>query len=272
VRLTEILYRHIRSAKRQRARHRVGSYSGKSLTRFAQDSTRESRSKHFHYLDWSRAFLSKSRYISGLQCTKRLWQAVYDPEPAEEPLPGTAKGMGIEVGIKARLLWPGGVLVDDPGHRRYDAAVRRTKTLIADSTVPAILEATFVYDGVLVRVDALERLPDGRWRVNEVKSSTRIKDEYLEDLALQVYVIAGNGLELADAYLIFTNDKYERGDEVDWNALFQRQDVTEDVISLLPRMPERIAEMHRVLCSTEAPEIRPSRHCFQPYECEFWAA
>jgi predicted RecB family nuclease len=208
--------------------------------------------------------------MCGLQCPKRLWQAVYDPEPAEEPLPGTAKGMGIEVGIKARLLWPGGVLVDDPGHHRYDDAVRCTKTLIADSTVPAILEATLVYDGVLVRVDGLERLPDGRWRVNEVKSSTRIKDEHLEDLALQVYVLAGNGLELADAYLIFTNHKYERGEQVDWNALFHRQDVTEDVISLLPRMPERIAEMHKVLCSNEAPDIRPSRHCFQPYECEFW--
>jgi hypothetical protein len=25
-----------------------------------------------------------------------------------------------------------------------------------------------------------------------------------------------------------------------------------------------------VLCSTEAPEIRPSRHCFRPHDCEFW--
>ena len=148
MRLTEILYRHNTSAKRQRARHRVGSYSDKNLTRLAQDATKESQTKHFNYLDWSRAFLSKSRYMCGLQCPKRLWQAVYDPEPAEEPLPGTAKGMGIEVGIKARLLWPGGVLVDDPGHHGYDAAVRCTKTLIADS-----------------------------------------------------YVLAGNGLELADAYL-----------------------------------------------------------------------
>ena len=118
MRLTEILYRHNTTAKRQRTRYRVGSYSGKNLTRLAQDATKESRAKHFHYLDWSRAFLSKSRYMCGLQCPKRLWQAVYDPEAAEEPLPGTAKSMGIEVGIKARLLWPGGVLVDDPGHHR----------------------------------------------------------------------------------------------------------------------------------------------------------
>ena len=37
-----------------------------------------------------------------------LWLTVYGPEPAEEPLPGTVKGMGIEVGIKARL--PSGIV------------------------------------------------------------------------------------------------------------------------------------------------------------------
>jgi hypothetical protein len=28
--------------------------------------------------------------------------------------------------------------------------------------------------------------------------------------------------------------------------------------------------MHLVLCTTVAPDIRPSRHCFQPHDCEFW--
>jgi hypothetical protein len=37
---------------------------------------------------------------------KKLWQTVCDLEPVQEPLPGTVKGMGIEVGIKARLVWP----------------------------------------------------------------------------------------------------------------------------------------------------------------------
>lgn len=179
-------------------------------------------------------------------------------------------GMGIQVGIKARLLWPGGVLVDDPEHRDYEAAVRRTKSLLADPAVPAILEATLVHDGVLVRVDSLERVPDGRWRVNEVKSSTRTKDHHLEDLAVQVHVLAGNDLELADAYLVHINTRYVRGEEVEWNAVFTRQDVTDDVIRLLPKVPERIAEMHKVLCSSEPPEVSPSRHCFQPHKCEFW--
>jgi predicted RecB family nuclease len=175
--------------------------------------------------------------------------------------------MGIEVGIKARLLWPGGVLIDTLDSAE---AIRRTKALIADATIPAIFEGALVYHGVLVRVDALERLPEGRWRLNEVKSSTRIKDEHLEDIALQTYVIVGAGLELADAHLMYINDKYVRGEEIDWEALFCREDVSEDVARLLPEVPERIADMHEVLCSREAPDIRPSRHCFKPHHCEFW--
>ena len=98
--------------------------------------------------------------------------------------------MGVEVGIKARLLWPDGVLVDTKWNN-YAEAIERTKALIADPTVPAIFEPALAYHGLFIRVDALERLGDGRWRLNEVKSSTRIKDEHLEDLALQTYVIAG---------------------------------------------------------------------------------
>jgi hypothetical protein len=228
----------------------------------------DGRVGHFRNSKWKRNFLSKTRYMGGRQCSKRLWQTVYDPEPAEEPLPGTVMGMGTEVGIKARLLWPGGVLVDT----KYDQAeaIRRTKALIADPNVPAIFEAALVHDGVLIRVDALERLPDGHWRLNEVKSSTWIKNEHLEEVALQAYVIAGSGLDLADAHLVFVNNKYIRNEEIDWNALFCREDVSQNLIPLLSKVPERIANMHAVLTLREAPDIRPSRHCFRPHDCEFW--
>jgi hypothetical protein len=104
----------------------------------------DGRVDHFRNLNWRRTFLSKTRYMGVRQCSKRLWQTVYDPEPAEEPLPGTVMGMGTEVGIKARLLWPGGVLVDT----KYDQAeaIRRTKALIGDPTVRTIFEAALVHD------------------------------------------------------------------------------------------------------------------------------
>jgi len=272
VRIFEILHRNSKNIKGHRTRRQLNLRSSpfhNALTKLATACANDGRVKHFRNLNWKRAFLSKSRYMSGRQCAKKLWQTVYDPEPVEEPLPGTVKGMGIEVGIKARLLWPGGVLVDTK-YDDYAEAIRRTNALIADPTVPAIFEAALVHDGLLIRVDALERLPDRRWRLNEVKSSTRIKDEHLEELALQTYVIAGNGLELAEAYLVYISDKYIRDEKIDWNGLFCREDVSENVIPYLPAIPERIANMRRVLSLPEAPEIRPDRHCFRPHDCEFW--
>ena len=121
----------------------------------------------------------------GRQCSKRLWQTVYDPEPADEALPGTVMGMGIEVGIRARLLWPGGVLIDTE-YDDYTEAIRRTEALIADPTVPAIFEAALAYDNVPIRVDALERLPDQRWGLNEVKPSTKVKFEHINEVSLQI--------------------------------------------------------------------------------------
>jgi predicted RecB family nuclease len=272
VRISEVLHRNNTPSKRNRAHSQVDWHSDRSsndLTKLTRALTKDGVIKHSRNLNWPRAFLSKTRYMGGRQCSKKLWQTVYDPEPVEEPLPGTVKGIGIEVGVKARLLWPDGVLVDTKWND-YAEAIERTKALIADPTVPAIFEAALAHHGVLIRVDALERLGDGRWRLNEVKSSTRIKDEHLEDVALQTYVIVGSGLELVDAYLVYINDKYIRDMEIDWEALFCREDVSEKVIPFLPEVPGRIAEMHEVLCSTEAPDIRPSRHCFRPHDCEFW--
>ena len=226
MRISEVLHRNNTFTKRNSVHHQVDSHlvrSGNDLTQITRELTKDGIVKHSRNLNWSRAFLSKSRYMCGRQCSKKLWQTVYDPEPVEEPLPGTIKGIGIEVGIKARLLWPGGVLVETGKYDEYDEAVGRTKALIADPTVPAIFEAALTHHGVLIRADALERLPDGRWRLNEVKSSIRIKDEHLEDVALQTYVIVGSGLELVDAYLVYINNEYIRDEEIDWNALFCRE-------------------------------------------------
>jgi hypothetical protein len=106
VRVSEVLYRTNQSTKRNCARPPLDLCSAplrNDLTKLAKDLTKDGRVKHFRNLKWQRPFLSKSRYMGGRQCPKKLWQTVYDPEPAEEPLLGTIKGMGIEVGIKARL-------------------------------------------------------------------------------------------------------------------------------------------------------------------------
>jgi len=217
----------------------------------------------------SEPHLTKTRYVQGLQCSKRLWLAWYDPEPSTDPAPGSPMAVGLEVGMAGRNLIPGGVVVKEPAYHHAEA-VERTKVLLADSTVPAIFEAAFEFDQLRIRVDILERLPGG-WRLCEAKSSTKTKPEHLDELAVQWHVITACRIDLIDAQLIHINNTYVRGDgEIDWPALFGRDDVTGEVRKLLPAVPTLIAKMHTTLRLTEAPMIRPGKHCDHPYKCEFW--
>jgi hypothetical protein len=116
--------------------------------------------------------ISKSKYIAGCQCLKRLYFQVHEPGLAVEPDASAEAIMqqGLEVGLLARQLFPGGVEVDGSGG--LEQAIRSTRELIANSDVPAIFEGTLENGGVVVKVDILQRRRNNRWHLFEVKSST----------------------------------------------------------------------------------------------------
>ena len=139
--------------------------------------------------------ISKSKYMAGVQCLKRLYWQVHEPELGGVP-DATAVAImeqGREVGKLARQLFAGGVEVPfgDP-----EQAIRITRELIANPEVPAIFEAAFENGGVLIRVDILHRRRDGRWRLIEVKSTASPKEEHLDDVAIQHRVVSRCGLRL----------------------------------------------------------------------------
>src|ERR1035437_8681905 len=73
--------------------------------------------------------LSKSRFISGLQCHKQLWWRVHEPA-SPELVPDAARQAvfdnGTRVGEVARGYVPGGVLIDLP-HDEYDGKRETTQ-------------------------------------------------------------------------------------------------------------------------------------------------
>src|SRR5215510_1684257 len=108
------------------------------------------------------ARLSKSKFLAGVQCLKRIYLEVHSPQLASPPDASTQAmlDMGIEIGELARSLFPGGVFIGE-SHRQREAALARTISVINDLAVPAIFEGAFEHDAVLVRVDILERI-DGQ--------------------------------------------------------------------------------------------------------------
>ena len=221
--------------------------------------------------------LSKSKFLSGLQCQKRLYLEVHQPSLATKPDAATQAmfDMGTEVGELARRRFPGGVLVT-AGYRQTEAALEQTAELIQDLTVPAIFEAAFTHNGVLIRADVLERVQavDGQssgWRLIEVKSSTKVKDVHLEDLAVQSEVILSAGLTLVSVSLMHINTGYlYRNGAIDLAELFVIQDLSEAVAQRRASVPERLAVMNRMLLLAQPPDIEPDQHCHTPYECPFW--
>lgn len=222
------------------------------------------------------ARLSKSRYLSGLQCDKRVYLETHHLELATPPDDATRAvlDMGTEVGVLARQRFPGGVLVT-AGYRQTQAALEQTARLLSDPAVPAVFEAAVLAHGVLIRVDVLERtvLPDGSagWRLIEVKSSTRKKEVHLDDLALQAFVLAGAGLALSGCWLMHVNTQYAfDGGPVDAARLFTLVEVTEELAPRLAEVPARVAAMHELLERPAAPAVEPGGHCQTPYACPFW--
>jgi hypothetical protein len=222
--------------------------------------------------------LSKSKFLAGLQCHKRVYLDVHHPDLASPPDPATQAmlDMGTEIGELARARFPGGVLIGE-SHRQREAALAHTASVLADANVPAIFEGAFFYDGVLVRVDILERIRSGAgeppaWRLIEVKSSSRVKNVHVDDLAIQHYVLQGAGIKVAETYLMHVNTQYiYRGGRLDLDALFAMQDVSELVVARGLDVPNRLGPMQQVVLQPDPPPVEPGDHCHTPYECPYWA-
>lgn len=216
--------------------------------------------------------LSKSRFLAGLQCHKRLYLQLTAPMLAAAAGAATEFlfAQGHEVGRLAQQAFPGGVALD-AGREHLEAARARTAALVRDPAVPAIFEATFQHDDVLVRVDVLARATSGGWRLIEVKSAAGVKLHYLHDVAIQRHVLAGCGVEVASAAVMHVSREYiYEGGAHDVARLFTVSDVTAEARDLGPQLPGLLAAMRAALAGDAPPPITPGEQCKKPYHCEFY--
>jgi predicted RecB family nuclease len=215
--------------------------------------------------------ISKSKFVAGCQCVKRLYWQVHEPRLAAEPDAATEAIMqqGHEVGILARQLFPGGVEVSsDCG---LEQAIRATRELVANRGVPAIFEGVFEHDGVLVRVDVLHRRRDGLWRLVEVKSSTSVKEEHLDDVGIQYRAVSRSGIDAGSVCVAHVNRNYVfQGGSVDPWRFFRIRNVTRQVERLQPKLTFQLRAAFTVLSMPNAPDIAPGTHCTSPVTCEFF--
>ena len=112
--------------------------------------------------------LSKSRFLAGLQCMKRLYLECRHRDLAD-PVSASRQALfdsGTSVGELARQRFAGGALVEEEYFERRQAE-RTTQRLLADETIPALYEPAFSFGGIHTRVDILKRTEDGQFDLIE---------------------------------------------------------------------------------------------------------
>ena len=218
--------------------------------------------------------LSKSRFMAGLQCLKRLYLETYARHLADPRDPGSQAVLdsGTRVGELARQRFPGGMLIGEEPHR-HAQAVESTAKAMQDASIPAMYEAAFMFEGIRSQVDVLVRNDDATYDLVEVKSSTSAKSEHVADAAVQLYVLEGAGLEVSRVFIMHIDSSYVyAGGPYNLDLLFRLQDVTGQVRSYVESLPGRLTPMWETLALHEAPSVEIGTHCSRPYTCSFYGS
>lgn len=235
--------------------------------------------------------ISKSKFLSGLQCPLLLWTQYNDRDAIPEVAPATQYvfDMGHTVGDLAKQLYPGGIEVGADGAATaprtggpaagaatagtrpdLEATAAATRDLLRHRR--PLFEASFLGNEPTgrryVRADILVPSPDdpGAWDLVEVKSSTRVKDINLWDIAFQAGAIESAGVRLSRLGLMHVDTGYVRHGPLEPARLFALDDVTDRARDLMREVPPLFARFAATIGGAK-PVVPIGPHCRDPYGC-----
>ena len=205
--------------------------------------------------------LSKSLFQRGLNCHKSLYLHKYHPELCDEISESqeTQFQAGIDVGLYAQKLFPNGVFIT---FENIPEQIEKTMQEINQVT-HTLYEPAFNYDNVFSKIDILHKGELG-WDMYEVKMGTSLKAEYIDDVAIQYYVLKGAGIDVSKAFVVHINNQYIRNGEIEVDKLFAIKDVTENVKEKQDFVIDEINKMREML-KGDMPGIEIGPQC----KCDF---
>ncbi len=211
--------------------------------------------------------LSKSRYCRGLQCKKMLWLEKYKPEVMNKVDNSAILEQGNMVHEVARYLFGEHINIEYTDN--LGEMVKDTYRTIESYKNVIITEASFNYENNFCSVDILKKCNDN-YEIYEVKSSTELKDVYINDASYQYYVLTNLGFKVTKCMIVVINSSYERNGNIELDKLFINNDITDDVIKLQDNVKNKIKEINEYMEYEEEQHEEIDEKCFKPYDCPFF--
>jgi hypothetical protein len=135
-----------------------------------------------------------------------------------------------------------------------------------------IFEACAIHpvDGSYSRIDVLRKIPDSdEWDLIEVKSSTEVKGYHYDDMSFQYYVFYHAGYKIRSCYMMLLDNQYIRDGDIDPQALFYLEDISEEVFALQGGLEHTVPQLARLPDQPKEPTEKIGARCLKPHECEY---
>jgi hypothetical protein len=213
--------------------------------------------------------ISKSRFVSGIQCSKKLYFDIYrkDLKPEISEQQELLFSTGHEIGELAQSAFPNGKDASPENYYDFSKSIQDTKDWIV-SDVKTIYEAAFSSNGVLAALDILHHTENKRWAI-EVKSSSEVKKYHLTDASLQYWVMNKSGFKPDKFFLMHINTAYIKDGDINPKELFTLADITNEVIGNQLWVEENLEDLKNILSTEIEPVVEIGKHCGSPFECDY---
>lgn len=201
-------------------------------------------------------YINKNVFINYLDCPTLGWMS-------------RRKLIPRQIGLNDRLLMREGRDIHKLSWNLFPGAVnaqkseiqtseQHTKQLIEENN-KTILEASFVSGGFSVRADIIRKTDSGSWQLFEVKSGSKYKVKYVEDMAFSAMVMAKAGIKAESATLMHLSNSYRIGMEIE--KLFSSLDCSEKVAAKMMEYIDISQKAFDDIESDTMPEPYLKRNC-----------
>lgn len=204
--------------------------------------------------------LSKSDYLMYLRHPAWLWLKKNDPgklPPVDDNQQAIFdQGNLFESVVEQR--YAGLIRLGFDNYQEYLSLPKRTAEALQRGE-RLIAQARFEAGQITCICDVIEQGQDGQLDLVEIKASTSVKTDHIDDLAFQVVVLQDAGYSVGKISVIHCNNQYVRHGEIEPDKLTVEVDVSERVLNKLDKTRQQIDQALAVMAQPDMPDPSPAR-------------